>query len=48
MVTLGEAQITTIGDPGLGTLRENGQHNRFVDIVLRVFLYIFAVPDTFV
>ena len=49
MVTLDEAQVVVmIGDPGLSTIQESGQHNSFVDIDLCVFLYIFVVPDTFV
>ena len=38
MVTLGEAQMAMIGDPGRGTIQESGQHNSFVDIDFRIFL----------
>ena len=38
MVTLDEAHMATIGDPGLSTIQESGQHNSFVDIDFNVFL----------
>ena len=38
MVTLDEAQMATIDDPGFSTIQKSGQHNSFVDIDFRVFL----------
>ena len=35
---LDEAQMATIGDPGLSSVYESGQHNSFVDNEVRVFL----------
>ena len=37
MVTPEQAQMATIGDPGLRTIQESGQHNGFVDIEFLVF-----------
>lgn len=45
--TLVEAQMATVGDPGLSTLQESGQRSSFEDADLCVFLHV-VIPDMFV